>query len=46
VELHPLLAPQEYRRVKPWFVAGAVGFVLCSVGGAAAIIGLLVIRYQ
>jgi len=46
VELHPLLTPQEYNHVRPWFVAGAVGFVLCCVGGVAAIIGLLVIRYR
>jgi hypothetical protein len=45
-ELHPLLAPQEFTHVRPWFVAGAVGFVLCCVGGVAAIIGLLVIRYR
>lgn len=46
VELHPLLAPVEFRRVRPWFVAGAVGFVLCCVGGVAAIIGLLVTRFH
>lgn len=46
VELHPLLTPQEYELVGPWFVAGAVGFVLCCVGGVAAIIGLLVMRYR
>lgn len=46
VELHPLLTPHEFSRVKPWFVAGAVGFVLCCLGGAAAIAGLVVIRLQ
>jgi hypothetical protein len=46
VELHPLLTPQEFRRVRPWFVAGAVGFLLCCVGGVAAIIGLLVVRLR
>lgn len=46
VELHPLLTPQEFSVVKPWFVAGAVGFVLCCVGGVAAIIGLLVVRFR
>jgi hypothetical protein len=46
VELHPLLRPQEYGLVRPWFVAGAVGFVLCCLGGVAAIIGLVVVRYR
>ena len=44
VELHPLLSPQEFRRVRPWFVAGAAGFVLCCIGGLAAIAGLVVIN--
>ncbi len=45
VELHPLLAPEEYRRVRPWFMAGALGFVLCLTGGVAAIAGMLVMRF-
>ena len=45
VELHPLLTPQEFRRVKPWFVAGAAGFLLCCIGGVAAIVGLVVINF-
>ena len=44
VDLHSQLTPLELRRVRPWFVAGAVGFLLCCVGGIAAIIGLLVTR--
>lgn len=44
VELHPLLTPVEFRRVRPWFLAGAAGFLLCCVGGVAAIMGLLVTR--
>ena len=44
VELHPLLTLNEYRRVRPWFVAGALGFFLCLIGGVAAIAGMLVIR--
>lgn len=44
VELHPLLTSDEYRRVRPWFMAGALGFVLCLIGGVAAIVGMLVIR--
>lgn len=46
VELHQQLTPFEFSRVRPWFVAGAVGFLLCCVGGVAAIVGLLVIRLQ
>jgi len=46
VELHPQLTPQEYRKVRPWFVVGAVGFLLCCLGGIAAIIGLSVIKLQ
>ena len=40
VELHARLTPLEFRPVRPWFVAGAAGFVLCCVGGIAAIAGL------
>jgi hypothetical protein len=32
----------EFKPVRPWFVAGAAGFVLCCVGGLAAIAGLSV----
>lgn len=46
VELHGHLTPQDFRHIRPWFVAGAIGFVLCCVGGAGAIIGLLVLRFQ
>jgi hypothetical protein len=45
VELHPLLTPQEFRRILPWFLAGAVGFGLCVVGGLAAIAGLSIARF-
>ncbi len=45
VDLHPLLTPNEYHRIRPWFVAGAVGFVLCVFGGVAAIAGMLVLRF-
>jgi len=45
VDVHPLLTPQEFRRVQPWFVAGAVGFFLCCLGGVAAIIGLSLLRF-
>lgn len=44
VELHQQLTPEEFGRVMPWFVAGAVGFVLCCVGGVAAIVGLSIVR--
>jgi hypothetical protein len=45
VELHPLLTPQEFHRILPWFLAGAVGFGLCVVGGLAAIAGLSIARF-
>lgn len=45
VELHPCLTPEEYQRVRPWFVAGALGFFLCLIGGVSAIAGMLVIRF-
>lgn len=45
VELHVRLTPEEFRRVRPWFWAGAVGFLLCCVGGLAAIAGLLVSNF-
>ena len=44
VELHAQLTPSEFRCVRPWFIAGAVGFLLCCVGGVAAIMGFLVAR--
>jgi len=46
VELHAQLTPFQFRRVRPWFLLGAVGFLLCCLGGAAAIIGLVVIKLQ
>lgn len=45
VELHARLTPVEFRRVRPWFLAGAVGFLLCCVGGLAAVAGLLVTNF-
>ena len=45
VELHPFLTAGEYQGVRPWFVAGALGFFLCLAGGMAAIAGLLVTRF-
>ena len=46
VGLHEQLTPGEFRRVRPWFLAGAVGFLLCCVGGLAAIAGLVVINFS
>ena len=43
VDLHPLLTPQEYQGVRPWFLIGAAGFLLCLVGGIAAIAGFLML---
>ena len=42
VTLHAKLTPSEFQPIRPWFVAGAAGFVLCCVGGLAAIAGLSV----
>lgn len=39
--LHPHLTAREWRRVTPWYRLGGLGFVLCLVGGAAAIAGAL-----
>jgi len=46
VELHDRLTPTEFEPVRPWFVAGAVGFVLCCVGGIAAIAGLSIGQFS
>ena len=45
VDLHPLLQMAEYRRVRPWFLFGALGFALCVTGGIASIAGMLVLRF-
>ena len=42
--LHPHLTDAERRRIDPWYRIGGVGFVLCLVGGAAAIGGFLLAR--
>lgn len=42
--LHHHLTPAETRRVNPWNRLGGIGFVLCLVGGLAAIAGLLLGR--
>jgi hypothetical protein len=42
--LHPHLTDVERRRINPWYRVGGIGFVLCLVGGAAAIGGLLLAR--
>jgi hypothetical protein len=38
---HPELSPQERRDVLPWFVAGALGFVLIVFGCATMSLGFL-----
>jgi hypothetical protein len=45
VGLHQQLTQQEFRHIRPWFLAGAIGFLLCCAGGVAAIAGLLVINF-
>ena len=42
VQLHPLLASEEFIRVKPWFVLGGFGFALSLIGGLTAMAGLIV----
>ena len=39
--LHRHLSPVEARRISPWNRIGGAGFVLCVLGGLAAIAGLL-----
>ena len=45
VALPTLLTADEYPRIRRWFVAGALGFVLYVSGGLAAMAGLLVLRW-
>ncbi len=42
--LHSHLTEGERRRINPWYRIGGTGFVLCLVGGGAAIGGLLLAR--
>ena len=42
--LHRHLTLAEEGRIRPWYRIGGVGFVLCLVGGTAAIAGLLLGR--
>jgi hypothetical protein len=42
--LHTHLTGAERRRITPWYLIGGVGFVLCLVGGLAAIGGVLLGR--
>jgi hypothetical protein len=39
--LHRHLTEAEHRRIRPWYRMGGLGFVLCVIGGGAAIAGLL-----
>jgi hypothetical protein len=41
---HGHLSDSERRRVHTWYHIGGVGFVLCVVGGVAAIAGMLMGR--
>jgi len=38
------LSPEEYRRIRLWFVLGGIGYALALAGGLAAILGLLIQR--
>ena len=41
---HSQLTPEEYRRVRLWFVLGGIGYAVAVSGGLAAIVGLLIER--
>ena len=41
---HSQLSPEEYRRIRLWFVLGGIGYALALAGGLAAILGLLIQR--
>lgn len=41
VEFHAHLTGDEVARIRPWFLAGGVGFVLSLAGGVATMAGLL-----
>jgi hypothetical protein len=40
-DFHRQLAQEEVALIKPWFMLGGVGFMLCLAGGLAAMAGLL-----
>lgn len=40
-DLHRHLRNEELRRIKPWYLLGGIGFLLCLGGGLAAGAGLL-----
>lgn len=40
-DFHQQLARDEVALIKPWFMLGGVGFMLCLAGGLAAMAGLL-----
>lgn len=41
VELHPLLLDEERARVRAWFVAGGIGFVVVVLGCTLTVFGLI-----
>jgi hypothetical protein len=41
---HSQLTPEEYRRVRVWFLLGGLGYTLAVGGGLAAIVGILIER--
>ena len=43
-DLHSHLAEAERRPIRPWYRIGGVGFVLCVLGGLAAIAGVFMDR--
>ena len=41
---HSRLTPEEYRRIRTWFLFGGLGYTLAVGGGLAAIVGILIER--
>lgn len=41
---HTQLTPEEYRRIRIWFLLGGLGYTLAVGGGLAAIVGILIER--
>jgi hypothetical protein len=39
---HSQLTPDEYRRVRVWFLLGGLGYTLAVGGGLAAIVGIII----
>jgi hypothetical protein len=45
-ELHERLAEPELRRMRPWFMLGGAGFLLCVLGIAGATLGVIALALR